>query len=167
MKRITAIFMAVMMLIIGAAAAFGEEVTIWRKGDSGEKVQWIQTRLIELEYLEGEADGQFDDDTEAALIRFQRDHYLMATGMADSVTMDFLATTTMTADDYAYDVYTEEAGEYESAAVAGAGYYAKTEAAYAPVPMATSRHCRAPTLFMSMAFTAFLRHHLSMLSDNR
>ena len=39
MKRIMAILLAAMMLIIGAAAAFGEEVTIWRKGDSGEEIK--------------------------------------------------------------------------------------------------------------------------------
>ena len=30
----------------------GEENKIWKKGDQGEKVTWIQTRLKELEYLE-------------------------------------------------------------------------------------------------------------------
>ncbi len=92
MKRLTAILLAVMLVMISAAAALGEENTIWRKGDTGEKVTWIQSRLIELGYMEGEATGTFDDATEAALIWFQREHSLLATGMADSKTMEELAT---------------------------------------------------------------------------
>ena len=92
MKRITAILLAVMLVIISAAAALGEDNTIWQKGDAGEKVTWIQTRLIELGYMEGEVTGTFDDATEAALMWFQREHDLLVTGMADSKTMEILAT---------------------------------------------------------------------------
>ena len=119
MKRIMAILLAAMMLIIGAAAAFGEEVTIWRKGDSGEEIKWIQTRLIELEYLEGEADGNFDEETEKALIRFQRDNYLLATGMADEKTMSVLATAERKATNYMTDQVEYETEAYDM-------YYAPT-----------------------------------------
>ena len=67
--------------------------------------------------MEGEPSGVFDEETETALIWFQADHYLMTTGMADSVTMEILANTAMKADSYVYDVYTEEAAEYETGAV--------------------------------------------------
>ena len=73
MKKIIAALMAAVLVLTGMAAAFAEGTEIWRKGDSGEKVTWIQTRLIELEYLEGDPSGVFDDATEEALQRFQRD----------------------------------------------------------------------------------------------
>ena len=125
MKRITAILLAAMLVMISAVAAFGEENTIWRKGDSGEKVTWIQKRLIELGYMEGEASGTFDDATEAALMWFQREHSLLVTGMADGLTMAELATAEKRT---AYPLYDEEwATETEV-------YY---DAAYAPMPLGT------------------------------
>ena len=92
MKRITAIVLAVLMALTIAAGAMGEENRIWQLGDTGEKVTWIQTRLKELEYLEKEPDGIFDEETEAALMSFQRDNGLLRTGMADSSTMKLLET---------------------------------------------------------------------------
>ena len=87
MKRITAIILAVLMVLTIAAGAMGEENKIWQVGDKGEKVTWIQTRLKELEYLDKEPDGIFDEETEAALMEFQRDYGLLRTGMADETTM--------------------------------------------------------------------------------
>ena len=92
MKRITAIILAVLMALTIAAGAMGEENRIWQLGDTGEKVTWIQTRLKELEYLEKEPDGIFDEETEAALMCFQRDNGLLRTGTADSSTMKLLKT---------------------------------------------------------------------------
>ena len=94
MKRITAIILAVLMVLAIAAGAVGEENKIWFKGDAGEKVTWIQTRLKELEYLDKEPTGIFDEETERALQEFQRDQRLLVTGMADSITMQALATAT-------------------------------------------------------------------------
>ena len=91
MKKMIAALLAAVLALAGMAAAFGEGNGILRKGDSGEKVTWIQTRLIELEYLEGNASGIFDDDTENALRWFQKDNRLLATGMADETTMNVLA----------------------------------------------------------------------------
>ena len=54
MKRITAIILAVLMMLAITTGAMGEENKIWFKGDTGEKVTWIQTRLKELEYLDKE-----------------------------------------------------------------------------------------------------------------
>ncbi len=96
MKRITAIILAVLMVLTIAAGAMGEENKIWKLGDTGETVTWIQTRLKELEYLEKDPDGIFDEDTEEALEQFQRDYGLLKTGMADSVTMKALETATET-----------------------------------------------------------------------
>ena len=61
MKRITAIILAVLMVLAIASGAVGEENKIWFKGDAGEKVTWIQTRLKELEYLDKEPTGIFDE----------------------------------------------------------------------------------------------------------
>ena len=124
MKRITAILLAVMLVIISAAAALGEDNTIWQKGDAGEKVTWIQTRLIELGYMEGEVTGTFDDATEAALMWFQREHNLLVTGMADSKTMEMLATAEKRQESLYFD-YSAETEE---------GYY---DASYAAMPMGT------------------------------
>ena len=113
MKKITAILLAVMLVIISAAAALGDGSTIWRKGDTGEKVTWIQTRLIELGYMEGEVSGTFDDATEKALMWFQREHSLLVTGMADSRTMAMLETAQKREERTMYDgdwaMETEEA----------------------------------------------------------
>ncbi len=92
MKRIIAIILAALMVFAAAASAMGEENRIWKKGDQGEKVTWIQTRLKELEYLEKEPDGIFDEETEKALMEFQRDQGLLTSGMADSITMKVLET---------------------------------------------------------------------------
>ncbi len=90
MKRLTAIILAATLIITGMAAAFAEGNRIWQTGDTGETVTRIQKKLIELEYLKGEADGIFDEATENALRRFQRDQRLLETGKADSVTLRVL-----------------------------------------------------------------------------
>ena len=94
MKRFTAMIMALLLVLTAAAGAMGEENKIWMKGDQGETVSWIQTRLKELEYLEKEPDGIFDEETEKALLEFQRDQGLLRSGMADQTTMKALETAT-------------------------------------------------------------------------
>jgi len=115
MKRLTALILAVLMVLTAAAAAMGEENRIWQKGDSGEKVSWIQQRLKELEYLSREPDGVFDEETEEALRDFQRNNGLLATGMADEVTMRVLEFATETLSDRHRNMY--EDVEYEDGAV--------------------------------------------------
>ena len=56
MKKWIAILMTVMMLLTAAAAALADD-GILRPGDRGEEVKKLQEKLIELEYLEGEATG--------------------------------------------------------------------------------------------------------------
>ena len=115
MKRLTAMILALLMVMTIAAAAMGEENRIWQKGDTGEKVTWIQTRLKELEYLNRDPNGVFDDETEQALREFQADHNLLVTGMADAVTLKILETTTEKKPQPVWDEYvlTEEAAEYD------------------------------------------------------
>ena len=122
MKRITAIILAVLMVLAIAAGAVGGENKIWFKGDTGEKVTWIQTRLKELEYLDKEPNGIFDEDTERALQEFQRDQGLLVTGMADGITMQALETTTTKKSENrnrAYDDVLYEATECEASASYG------------------------------------------------
>ena len=119
MKRFTAIILAVLMVLTIAAGAMGEENKIWFKGDTGEKVTWIQTRLKELEYLDKEPNGVFDEDTERALQEFQRRQGLLVTGMADSITMQMLATVTEKKSEtrsWMYDEVMYEAAECEASA---------------------------------------------------
>ena len=74
-------------------AEVGEEtdtnITL-QKGDKNEDVRALQTRLIELNYLAGGADGDFGGKTEAAVKMFQQACDLEATGIADPTTLEKL-----------------------------------------------------------------------------
>ena len=114
MKKVTAFILAALMVLGITAAAMAEGEKIWQTGDKGEKVTWIQMRLKELEYLDREPTSVFDERTAEALTAFQRDHNLLITGMADSVTMKTLETATKKASDYRseweyWDICYEEA----------------------------------------------------------
>ena len=147
MKKIIAALMAAVLVLTGMAAAFGEGVEIWRKGDSGEKVTWIQTRLIELEYLEGDPSGVFDDATEEALQRFQRENSLLVTGMGDETTLNALAKCTTKARKA--DAWSWLFGDYEEACTEAA---TGTVNYYAPVPAATSSAAMKYTASDSMGY---------------
>ncbi len=56
----------------------------------GQDVVQLQRKLRGLGYLEGRADGFFNNDTEVALKRFQHDKGLKATGITDRKTLDLL-----------------------------------------------------------------------------
>lgn len=56
----------------------------------GADVVQLQRRLRENGYFEGRADGFFDRDTELAVKRFQYDHGLKPTGIADKKTIEKL-----------------------------------------------------------------------------
>ena len=59
-------------------------------GDSGDTVEKIQKRLIELNYLDGEADGAFGAMTESAVTSFQGANGLDRTGVVNQSTYDAL-----------------------------------------------------------------------------
>ena len=62
---------------------------IWQRGDQGEDVRSMQEKLIALGYLEeGKASGSYDEAMETAVLMFQEDHGLLATGMADRITRE-------------------------------------------------------------------------------
>lgn len=129
MKKITAIILAVLMVLSIMAGAMGEENKIWQIGDTGEKVTWIQQRLKDLEYLDRAPTGTFDEETAEALKGFQQDHGLLKTGMADSITMKMLETVTETRTELVsrWNVYTEDAC-YEATCES-----ASVKSAYAPM----------------------------------
>ena len=126
MKKWIAILTALVMVLTAASAALADD-GILRPGDQGDEVKALQEKLIELEYLEGEATGTYDEATEAAVLWFQEDHYLLRTGIADGTTRRLIMEETGHAnknpwgDDY--EVCTEEAADgavYESYAAATA-----------------------------------------------
>ena len=84
-----AALLALALMLTAALPAMAENQTL-QKGDTGETVAALQARLIELEYLTGDADGVFDEATETALMAFQRYNGLLATGMADRITLETL-----------------------------------------------------------------------------
>ena len=61
-----------------------------KKGDRGDNVKAVQQKLIELGYLAGEADGAFGGMTEEAVLAFQRDKKLDATGIIGESTYNTL-----------------------------------------------------------------------------
>ena len=75
----------------GDAAAREGLVKGDRDGEGEHAVADMQARLIELDYLIGEADGIFGGDTQAALKAFQRQNGLSETGMLDPETGALLA----------------------------------------------------------------------------
>lgn len=64
--------------------------TYLSNGNSGSKVTQMQTRLIELGYLEGSASGKFCDITELAVMSFQSRSSLDNDGIAGPSTLDKL-----------------------------------------------------------------------------
>ena len=73
-----------------AEAVEAEAAQSFASGDSGEAVIAIQSRLIKLGYLEGDADGSFGAITENAVKLFQSANKLTETGVVDQTTYDAL-----------------------------------------------------------------------------
>ncbi len=64
--------------------------TSYKHGDTGAEIKRMQTRLKELGYLNGKADGDFGDATEAAVRYFQQRNNLTVDGKAGQKTLDKL-----------------------------------------------------------------------------
>ena len=67
-----------------AAAHVGETLEL---GAQGASVRALQTRLIQLKYLSGSADGSFGEKTRTAVIAFQQNNGLTADGKAGAATL--------------------------------------------------------------------------------
>ena len=78
------------MMLVTPDPAAPTRAPILKSGSRGTAVTQLQSRLIELGYLSGSADGQFGPATEAAVIRFQQQHQLTADGKVGPATSDLL-----------------------------------------------------------------------------
>ena len=74
-KRIFLLLLALLMAMPGGQAA-----TVLEVGSSGENVRKVQQRLIQYDYLDGEADGKYGEATRDAVILFQRRNGLTVDG---------------------------------------------------------------------------------------
>jgi peptidoglycan hydrolase-like protein with peptidoglycan-binding domain len=72
------------------AAPTATPSNVFRSGDRGESVRYVQERLKALGYLSGSVDGVFGNATEAALKNFQSNNGLSADGVVGQRTMDKL-----------------------------------------------------------------------------
>lgn len=67
-----------------------ERIILLKRGSSGEEVRILQLRLLELGYLEGEADGIYGPATQEAVRDFQRRNSLSVDGAAGKQTQECL-----------------------------------------------------------------------------
>ena len=163
MKRFTAILLVLLMVLTAAAGAMGEENKIWMKGDRSEKVSWIQMRLKELEYLEKEPDGIFDEETEKALLEFQQDQGLLRSGMADQTTMQALEKATQKKTEKR--TWTYDDAEYEATEAMSGSSYFMTAATGMPAPMANAgKAWSAETVWNTEEYT-FQEQHVPEYTD--
>ncbi len=87
--KITLIIAVFLALALAACPAGAQEAALGA-GARGEEVKKIQTRLMELNYLEEAADGIFGQNTAVALAAFQEANGLIASGTADAGTREAL-----------------------------------------------------------------------------
>ncbi len=84
MKKLTMALLAALVVALLFTGVAGAQSL--QNGDRGDEVTAIQTRLIELGYLSGKADGIFGKNTENAVLSFQAVNALESTGIADDAT---------------------------------------------------------------------------------
>ena len=84
--------MLVIVLLIMSVPAFAYTTLQRGTKDTGDSwnVYSLQTKLIELGYLKGYADGNYGQGTEAAVKKFQEEYGLDVTGIADETTQEKL-----------------------------------------------------------------------------
>jgi len=79
-----------MRVWFGRVYLFYPSGTMWKtvlsKGKRGPEVQTLQQQLYDSGYLAVPATGLFDGETDEAVRRFQRDHYLQVDGAVGSAT---------------------------------------------------------------------------------
>jgi len=149
-KKMLAFFLVAALLLCSLPAALAER--IWQKGDKGEEIERIQTRLVELQYLESEITGEFDDATEAAVLDFQACNGLLQSGMVDGKTWDVLFSENAISS---YATHTSKVGEevYESGAL-----YAAVVPSATGMPNAQSR--------MANEFLGWNTNEYTLITEN-
>ena len=105
--RMISLFLALILIVSAVLPALAVTV-ICQKGDTGDTVKAVQTRLKELGYLKKWILGRFDDKTEKAVAAFQRAHGLLATGIVDQQTYDLLFSEDAQGPTYYMEVEVEE-----------------------------------------------------------
>ena len=118
MKRILSIMLGVMMVFGMVGTAFGSESILYL-GDTGEKVEKVQARLVELTYLEegSYTQGTYDEATKQAVIEFQRTNGLLDSGRVDAETYDLLMSDKATPRPDWMRGWAEEEAMYEATSV--------------------------------------------------
>ena len=79
MKKVLSVAICVMTVICMSVNILAAEMM--QKGSRGDDVRRMQESLITLGYLDSDADGIFGPKTEAAVLAFQKDNGLDATGI--------------------------------------------------------------------------------------
>ncbi len=69
-----------------------------QKGSSGEKVNQLQARLVELGYYKGEITGRYSNETKAAVTAFQKNNGLSADGVTGEKTWNMMFNSQETLD---------------------------------------------------------------------
>ena len=88
MKKRLSIVLSVVMVLSLTMSTFAME--LMKRGTRGEDVREVQEMLIAQGYLEGDADGIFGPKTEAAVLAFQQEKGLDATGIVGEGTWQAL-----------------------------------------------------------------------------
>lgn len=76
----------VLFLLLFSMVAFAQAAGVYEEGDSGQDVAQIQAKLGALGYDPGAADGDFGENTTAAVKAFQTDRGLEADGIVGPAT---------------------------------------------------------------------------------
>ena len=87
-KRILILVLALLLVMPSSYSAVVLEV-----GSSGENVRKVQQRLIQYDYLSGEADGKYGEQTRDAVMLFQRRNGLTVDGRVGTDTAAALGVT--------------------------------------------------------------------------
>ena len=94
-KRLTLTLIAMLLVLLFCGHALGEATPAPSEApqyldDQRDSLRQAQQRLIDKGFLRGKADGAYGPQTEAALMEFQRQNGLEATGHLDAATLDAL-----------------------------------------------------------------------------
>ncbi len=77
-------------IVVGTATPSAASSSVLKNGATGDDVRKMQSRLKELGYLKGSADGDFGEATETAVKNFQANNGLTVDGVAGSATLNKL-----------------------------------------------------------------------------